>query len=119
LVRLPYQPQTFAAVNQLRRPPLSREFYADSMSLSGRPRWLVAMLASLALVATACGGSESVVATQAPAEAATEAPTAPAQAEPSAPEPATTLVSTTVDGGQIDFGSLAGQDVVLWFWAPW
>lgn len=28
-------------------------------------------------------------------------------------------VVATVAGGQIDFGSLEGQDTVLWFWAPW
>jgi len=26
---------------------------------------------------------------------------------------------STIGGGQIDLGSLQGQDVVLWFWAPW
>ena len=25
----------------------------------------------------------------------------------------------TADGGQLDFNSLRGQDVMLWFWAPW
>ncbi len=25
----------------------------------------------------------------------------------------------TIDGSSIDLGPLAGQDVVLWFWAPW
>lgn len=24
-----------------------------------------------------------------------------------------------IGGGQIDANSLAGQDIVLWFWAPW
>jgi hypothetical protein len=26
---------------------------------------------------------------------------------------------TTLDGGSIDLAQLQGQDVVLWFWAPW
>ena len=25
----------------------------------------------------------------------------------------------TLSGNAIDLGSLEGQDVVLWFWAPW
>lgn len=32
---------------------------------------------------------------------------------------ALTLTAATTDGGQFDFGSLEGQDAVLWFWAPW
>lgn len=30
-----------------------------------------------------------------------------------------TFVASTVDGGQIDLGSIQGTDVVLWMWAPW
>ena len=30
-----------------------------------------------------------------------------------------TLVADTVGGAQIDTNSLEGQDVVVWFWAPW
>ncbi len=26
---------------------------------------------------------------------------------------------TTADGGSVDLDALAGQDVMLWFWAPW
>ena len=29
------------------------------------------------------------------------------------------LVSNTVGGAQIDTNDLVGQDVVVWFWAPW
>jgi hypothetical protein len=32
--------------------------------------------------------------------------------------PETVLVPTAA-GGQLDFNSLHGQDVLLWFWAPW
>ena len=28
-------------------------------------------------------------------------------------------VSTTLDGSTFDLGDVAGQDVILWFWAPW
>lgn len=24
-----------------------------------------------------------------------------------------------LDGGEVDFGELQGQDVLVWFWAPW
>ncbi|MGI9611440.1 MAG: hypothetical protein ACR2QO_00915 [Acidimicrobiales bacterium] len=29
------------------------------------------------------------------------------------------FTAQTVDGSQLDFSSLEGQDTVLWFWAPW
>lgn len=29
------------------------------------------------------------------------------------------LSVATADGGQLDWGSLDGRDVILWFWAPW
>lgn len=86
-------------------------------------RTLVATLAAFVVLATSCGGGSADTATEAVADAA--APTA--QAEDTTTADATTeeapaeasLVATTVGGGQIDFGSLEGQDVVLWFWAPW
>ena len=51
---------------------------------------------------------------------ATEAPTTTAAAEP-APNPDSPLNGTfaTVGGQSIDLATLQGQDVVLWFWAPW
>ena len=36
--------------------------------------------------------------------------------------PASELLSVeapTVGGGTLDLGSLAGEDLALWFWAPW
>ena len=65
------------------------------------------LLGACALVMTSCGGGS--------ADTAVEA--SPLMAEPT---PAgSSLVASTVGGGQIDFGSFEGQDVVLWFWAPW
>jgi len=89
-------------------------------------RTLLATLAALALVATSCGGGSADTTTDAAVDSAAPAPTqaeaAPAEeaapVEEAAPAEAS-LVATTVSGGQIDFGSLEGQDVVLWFWAPW
>jgi hypothetical protein len=111
-------------------------------------RSLFVALAVTAIVATSCGGSSGDTAGAAPApaeEADQAAPIEEATAQPSrvattvtggqiasapaeeadqaAPiEEATaepSRVATTVTGGQIDFGSFEGQDVVLWFWAPW
>ena len=84
-------------------------------------RTLCALLAGFALFASACGGSASG-ATESAGDSNAAGAEAPAQTEPERIEedPAkASLVATTVSGGQIDFGSLEGQDVVLWFWAPW
>lgn len=29
------------------------------------------------------------------------------------------FAAATVDGGEIDMGDYAGEDLVLWFWTPW
>ena len=82
---------------------------------SKKLRSLFVALAVTAIVATSCGGSSGDTAGAAPApaeEADQAAPVEEATAEPS-------REATTVTGGQIDFGSFEGQDVVLWFWAPW
>ena len=76
------------------------------------PRLLVAMTLAFALLATACGGTATTDAPDTTQSASSSEDAAPAEAQAS-------LVASTISGGQIDFGSLAGQDVVLWFWAPW
>lgn len=71
----------------------------------GRRWWAraVPLLAAGSLVAAACGDSEGATTEVAASE--------------------TTSVydfsASTVSGGQLDFGSLEGQDALLWFWAPW
>jgi hypothetical protein len=72
--------------------------------------------ATFAVALAACGGADAVesAGTSAP-ETTTEAP---ASEEQSSAE-AVPVVYDTVAGGQLDFGSLEGQDTVLWFWAPW
>lgn len=67
-----------------------------------------AVVAALSFVVAACGGGAST--TDASAQPASES--APAA-------PVIDGVFDTVSGSQIDFGSLEGQDTVLWFWAPW
>lgn len=70
-----------------------------------------AATAVLILMLAACGGDASTTEAAAPASdgAAETTPAGPA-IEGSFP---------TVAGGQLDLGALAGQDTVLWFWAPW
>ena len=58
----------------------------------------------MALAATACG---------APAE------TTAAESSNAAVAGLPQLVGDTVRGAQLDTNDLAGQDVVVWFWAPW
>jgi hypothetical protein len=60
-------------------------------------------MASVALVATACGNGSS----------STEA------AAPAAAEWSHDFIGDTYGGGTIDAGDYEGQDLVLWFWAPW
>lgn len=57
------------------------------------------------MLVASCGGG-----TQTDASAGAAEPDAPAQLSGD---------FATISGGQIDLGSLEGQDAVLWFWAPW
>lgn len=70
----------------------------------------VAAILAFALIAAGCAveGSEGADA------AASES--AQSEGQTSTTE---SLVLPTADGGQIDWNSLEGQDVMLWFWAPW
>lgn len=56
------------------------------------------MIATIATLAMACGGSG---------------------VETTAADTALTGTADTLAGGQIELTSLEGQDTVLWFWAPW
>lgn len=72
-----------------------------------------AVVLSLALVGAGCGSSGSDDA--ATASAADSAETADAAGGTGLPA----LVGNTVSGAQLDTNDLAGQDTVVWFWAPW
>lgn len=76
-------------------------------------RRLAAAALALGLVAAACatdgGDTDAATASDDSAEASEQA----VSAEPIA------LTVATSDGGTIDFADLAGEDVMLWFWAPW
>lgn len=70
----------------------------------------------MALFATACGGSPTEDTTSATNEpAATAEPAEASAGGPGLPS----LVGPTVAGAQIDTNDLVGQDVIVWFWAPW
>lgn len=96
-----------------------------------------AAVAAAALVLAACSTGDdtdaSTASSPSPAVQETAEPTAespepsadPAAEEPEAePEPvevpaALDFTSATVDGATFEGASLAGQDAVLYFWAPW
>ncbi len=67
-----------------------------------------------ALVLAACGGGSDGGAEPV---AAPEAADAPAEAPVAEATPGRTVALAS--GSTVDLDSLAGQDVLLWFWAPW
>jgi hypothetical protein len=89
------------------------------------------LAAATALTAAACGGGEAVVDSAAGGTDATDSAasgetssgdntveddaTSTTQGEPSL----LTGEFETLAGASFDLGSLEGEDVVLWFWAPW
>ncbi len=64
----------------------------------------------LALIAAGCASESSLDASAGPLPEAQADDATAATGQ---------LLLPTADGGQIDWNSLAGQDVLLWFWAPW
>ncbi|MBQ87476.1 MAG: hypothetical protein CL433_01340 [Acidimicrobiaceae bacterium] len=78
-----------------------------SLVLMNRARVLVTSLTAVVnLLAVACAGDDS------------------SPIESSAPDTVDTewphdFVEETIGGGLIDANDLEGQDVILWFWAPW
>lgn len=68
----------------------------------------MALVAAMAALASACGGSDRE-------ETATEA----ASAGPVLDASVLTGEATTISGETVDLASFADQDLVVWFWAPW
>jgi hypothetical protein len=69
------------------------------------------MSGALVMIVAACGGSD-----------ASDSASVPASSEAGVTEssqPLEAVLVPTASGGQLDFNSLRGQDVLLWFWAPW
>ena len=86
-----------------------------------------ALLLASALVLAACGGSDDggAVASDASADTTTttvddSAPPTDAGSAPAIDVPEELdFVAPDVRGGQVVGSELAGQDLVIWFWAPW
>ena len=106
------------------------EFFARTIVFVFKiPLKFIALIAALALFAVACGGgdSESSETNTAPGVSSndTDGTTPPSDDAAETNEPAEVelprqfFATSTADGGQIDLGDLDGQDIVLWFWAPW
>lgn len=75
----------------------------------------VAALSALALVLAACGGAGEETAAPTPTSSAAEGDSREAVAGGNP----LSFQAVTTDGAEFDASDLAGQDVVLWFWAPW
>jgi len=75
--------------------------------------------ASAAIVLAACGGDGDTTNVPAAGRAATSvAPVSDAD-NSSAALPEAFATATPLDGGTFDAEALAGNDLVVWFWAPW
>lgn len=70
---------------------------------------------ALALGAAACGSSDSSDAA-APAVDATQAESA---GSGDAASSVLDISATAADGTAVNLSDYAGQDLMLWFWAPW
>jgi len=79
------------------------------MNRSRSTRSLVALSGAMVFVVAACGGDGS---SDSASSVAAPVATATAQDVDAALVP-------TARGEDLDFNSLRGQDVLLWFWAPW
>lgn len=84
---------------------------------------LAAAALALTTFAGACAAdAEADVAADVPSTTAA-ASAAPETAAPETAAPGNALPvlepSNTVDGSQLDWASLEGKDVMVWFWAPW
>ncbi len=95
---------------------------------------MIPLLLALGLLAGACANDGDTVDLVEPDGAAvdvaavgdeTVAPTTSVSTTTSTTTTSTTTTTAApavwnlVGGGQIDPGSIEGQDTVLWFWAPW
>ena len=86
--------------------------FSDLTRTGARSR-LVACVGAVALLTAACGSDAS-----GPEAREVE----PVEASADAADGLSSVLTgefTTLGGETLDLASLQGQDVVLWFWAPW
>ena len=76
--------------------PVNRRFIASAVAAS--------------LVATACGGATESLQSEAATTSAAATAVVPAFLD---------RTVELVDGGSLDLADYVGDDLVLWFWAPW
>lgn len=87
-------------------------FHSDAAEMT-RKRWRPIAAAAVATwLLAACGGT---------ADGTQSVDTVAAVPAVNGTQPAAleAVFVPTSDGGQLDFNSLRGTDLVLWFWAPW
>ncbi len=96
------------------QPREPEELARPMVKRSIRSRRFGAAALGLALFASACGGGGA-----SDGEAATAGESSADVAEESGGAGLPQLVADTVAGAQLDTNDLAGQDLVVWFWAPW
>lgn len=82
----------------------------------GLRRRIVLLVTLMGLIATACGGGASSTTTEAATPAADTTAVAAGEA---AGNPLYQGQFAAFADREVDFEALEGQDVVLWFWAPW
>ena len=87
---------------------------ANPLPLFAVTRFLSA-LGALTILVSACGGGTTDTAVTASDETTAAASTN----DDTAAEWPYTFVVDQLDGSTFDAGDYAGQDLVLWFWAPW
>lgn len=91
----------------------------------GRAVLVAAVLAFAAALVAGCGGGAQPGGGTQPGGQPPAGQAAPAQAAPVVAGARTLdgrpldFTAPTLDGGSLDAATLAGEPVVLWFWAPW
>lgn len=99
-----------------------------------RPRRTAVTAAVCAVLVGGCasagggtdGGEPQPTAATSPAPTGPDGPASPSPSPDrpsgSGPDAATSLLAVSgrsLDGGEIDLGTFAGEHLVLWMWAPW
>ncbi len=81
-------------------------------------RSVVALVGALALIAASCGDSDETASASADTGGDAAIETGWSELDGVGVE-ALAFAGTTTDGESFSGADLVGQDVLLWFWAPW